>query len=437
MMMSRDQQYADQAFRPFAPNEPSPNESAVLASRDCKRERNEDPSFLPPRIGENQSFTMGASFSSVGDNQDDDATEPTVKRARHAFSEHDYDSYHGSNEGNHPFLDPLPNEPAGFLDPECVVHQPWLHQPNLQHQRGDEAFPQSLQFRLGDSFPTGATSADRPPITTNPAHTHTGLTSDVATEDDEEDRKLAATTDGDEADSKPAAAKEDDGKPAALGAALDAVASVAVSFETRGGERTGESPQLEPGIIELEACNNERARDALSVWYQRLSELVDFKKANGHIHVPQKYEANPPLGIWVNKQRCTRTALTPEKIAALETVGFDWGKRKGQHAWNEKFNELIAYKAEHGDCLVPTKCPANPSLGRWVSTQRSQYKSRGAGKRSTMTDDKIRSLESIGFVWSMVDFKNPEYDGLFSDDCPDEEKLLVALVVETIRNIRN
>mmetsp|Transcript_24229 Transcript_24229/g.40137 ORF Transcript_24229/g.40137 Transcript_24229/m.40137 type:complete len:282 (+) Transcript_24229:70-915(+) len=219
------------------------------------------------------------------------------------------------------------------------------------------------------------------------------------------------------------------------------VSSSAFLPETRGDERAASESQLEvqlePTQRELEACNNLRARDALTVWYQRLSELVDFKKANGHIHVPQKYEANPPLGIWVNKQRCTRTALTPEKIAALETVGFDWGKRKGQHAWNEKFNELIAYKAEHGDCLVPTKCPANPSLGRWVSTQRSQYKSRGAGKRSTMTDDKIRSLESIGFVWSMVDFKNPEYDGLFSDDCPDEEKLLVALVVETIRNIRN
>ena len=42
--------------------------------------------------------------------------------------------------------------------------------------------------------------------------------------------------------------------------------------------------------------------------------------------------------------------MTAEKIEALNDLGFTWAKRKGQAAWNEKFQELVLYKDEHGDC---------------------------------------------------------------------------------------
>ena len=66
----------------------------------------------------------------------------------------------------------------------------------------------------------------------------------------------------------------------------------------------------------------------------------------------------PELGIWVNKQRMEkkaydegkRNSMTAEKIEALNDLGFTWAKRKGQAAWNEKFQELVLYKDEHGDC---------------------------------------------------------------------------------------
>jgi hypothetical protein len=35
-------------------------------------------------------------------------------------------------------------------------------------------------------------------------------------------------------------------------------------------------------------------------------------------------------------------------------------------SWNQKLEELKAYEAEHGDCLVPQRYPANPQLGAWV-----------------------------------------------------------------------
>ena len=38
-------------------------------------------------------------------------------------------------------------------------------------------------------------------------------------------------------------------------------------------------------------------------------------------------------------------------------------------------------------------------LGNWVNTQRQKYKLLKEGKSSTMSDDRIHKLESIGFQW--------------------------------------
>ena len=61
------------------------------------------------------------------------------------------------------------------------------------------------------------------------------------------------------------------------------------------------------------------------------------------------------------------------------------------------------YKARHGNCHVPTKYKANTALGRWVSTQRAEYKKYSEGQtKTTMTEEKVRRLESIGFAWFMA-----------------------------------
>jgi len=127
------------------------------------------------------------------------------------------------------------------------------------------------------------------------------------------------------------------------------------------------------------------------------------------------------------------SALNDGRLARLQSIGFRWAKRKGQASWEEKFvslcvaivhnipyeshsltnlftlapqltqKELKEYKAEYGNCHVPTKYKENTALGRWVSTQRSEYKKFCEGDtKSAMNADKIRRLESIGFAWFMV-----------------------------------
>ena len=50
--------------------------------------------------------------------------------------------------------------------------------------------------------------------------------------------------------------------------------------------------------------------------------------------------------------------------------------------------------------MVPQRYQANPQLGTWVHTQRRQYKLLMEGKKSSMTKEKAKALESLGFFWT-------------------------------------
>lgn len=98
-----------------------------------------------------------------------------------------------------------------------------------------------------------------------------------------------------------------------------------------------------------------------------------------------------------------RSSMNQSKLEALESIGFVWAKRKGEASWMFKYNELREYADHHGNCDVPTKYAPNPALGRWVSTQRSEYKAmQKAGRSRHMTQSKISMLTELGFKWEML-----------------------------------
>jgi len=67
--------------------------------------------------------------------------------------------------------------------------------------------------------------------------------------------------------------------------------------------------------------------------------------------------------------------------------------------WTEKFEELLQFRDVNGHCLVPNCHPENPALAQWTKRQRYQYKLKMDGKRSTITDERVRALDEAGFVW--------------------------------------
>lgn len=150
--------------------------------------------------------------------------------------------------------------------------------------------------------------------------------------------------------------------------------------------------------------------------------------------------------------------LTEERRKRLQEAGFIWSARECEKGvetgritrnsyddqWDQMFQKLKEYKETRGDCLVPKRFKDDPKLGTWVDTQRVQFKKmkkkleeqgvayEGPGSASStvpdddtgqppnpakpvvgrLTDDRIRRLEDLGFVWSLRDDWQKHYNEL-------------------------
>lgn len=69
--------------------------------------------------------------------------------------------------------------------------------------------------------------------------------------------------------------------------------------------------------------------------------------------------------------------------------------------WEERARQLEDYAKENGNCLVPKRYAANPSLGNWVNKQRQQYRHYRLEEPSSLTPARIHTLESMGFCWKV------------------------------------
>ncbi len=191
-------------------------------------------------------------------------------------------------------------------------------------------------------------------------------------------------------------------------------------------------------------------------WESRLVELIQYQRMMGNSNVPKCYPPNPSLGYWVNEQRFQYRRLingkssymNQSKIDSLNAIGFVWSLRESKRPWNEWIEELRKYKAEHGNVDVPLKYEKNVPLGAFVNNQRSEYRKLKKGDPSSMTEEKIRDLQSLGFQWSVRDSRIPwaarlkelrEYKEKYGDcDVPLEwsENQALASWVEKQRQVR-
>jgi Helicase associated domain len=67
-------------------------------------------------------------------------------------------------------------------------------------------------------------------------------------------------------------------------------------------------------------------------------------------------------------------------------------------------SELADFKKENGHCNVHTNA-VNRKLGTWVHHQRRQYKLFKEGQPCHITEERIRALDDLGFVWRPRDTK--------------------------------
>lgn len=163
----------------------------------------------------------------------------------------------------------------------------------------------------------------------------------------------------------------------------------------------------EIGFVWANAISDEiKSGKAEEAWMKRFNELVQYKEEHGDCRVPTGWKANPKLGSWASTQRQLKRKgnLDAERERMLNEIGFVWDYSaltasisvQFKEAWMKRFNELVQYKEEHGDCRVPTGWEANPALGFWVNAQRQRQRN---GKLNT---ERERMLNEIGFVWDKL-----------------------------------
>jgi hypothetical protein len=149
----------------------------------------------------------------------------------------------------------------------------------------------------------------------------------------------------------------------------------------------------------------------------------------------------------------TSFPIVEDRRVRLESIGFVWNVRGSENGkegcrigrnsfddqWDAMYNQLKAYKDKYGDCLVPKRFSENHKLATWVGSQRVKLKKlkkglaeelivnaefrqkEALGDPSTVpvepaigriTDYRIRSLDDLGFVWSVRDDWQKHYEEL-------------------------
>ena len=77
-------------------------------------------------------------------------------------------------------------------------------------------------------------------------------------------------------------------------------------------------------------------------WEEKYAELSDFHEVHGHCTIAHYIPKNSPLAVWVKCQRRQfklfgdnkKSSITPERVARLNRLGFDWFPRRKNAKYN-------------------------------------------------------------------------------------------------------
>jgi hypothetical protein len=153
--------------------------------------------------------------------------------------------------------------------------------------------------------------------------------------------------------------------------------------------------------------------DVKEVWYGMYNQLLEFKQQkHGHVKVPQQYNENKKLGIWVGHwrsnyreyKRTDRQKGDPERMKHLESIGVvddittKVAKGGAREIWYGMYNQLLEFRQKHGHVKVPQQYNENKKLGNWVMNRMRDY--REYKRTNGLKGDPVlmKHLESICLV---------------------------------------
>lgn len=143
-----------------------------------------------------------------------------------------------------------------------------------------------------------------------------------------------------------------------------------------------------------------------SSWDRWLGKLKAFKERFGHCNVEAGWTEEPGLAGWVSAQRAWRNkgSLSDERIRRLSEIGFvwDWQTVRADETWSMWLEKLCSFKERYGHSNVEAGWKEDPALSQWVVRQRVRK------KKGALSDDQVRRLDEIGFVWDFQSLKSQE-----------------------------
>jgi hypothetical protein len=128
---------------------------------------------------------------------------------------------------------------------------------------------------------------------------------------------------------------------------------------------------------------------AWDIWYEKLAK---YKEQYGDCNVPK----NKKLAVWVSVQRKNYRdkILGADRIKRLEDIDFVLDIH--ELYWEERFDELVKYNEQYGDCNVPTDWKGSEWFSDWISAQRKNYRDK------KLSVDRIKRLEGIDFFFDPI-----------------------------------
>ena len=158
---------------------------------------------------------------------------------------------------------------------------------------------------------------------------------------------------------------------------------------------------------------------------ERLEDLKAYKDQHGHCNA-RKYGEYQSLGRWCSRIRWIKGvmdkngkpkgSLSDDQVKRLDDIGFIWNSNRSRNAFDDRLEDLKAYKDQHGHCNVKVYGEYQ-SLGQWCSkvrcTKRIMDKNEKT-KECVLSDDQVKRLNDIGFPWNS-DRTNPSFDERLED----------------------
>eukprot|EP00980_Cylindrotheca_fusiformis_P021150 scaffold8128_cov60-Cylindrotheca_fusiformis.AAC.2 len=141
------------------------------------------------------------------------------------------------------------------------------------------------------------------------------------------------------------------------------------------------------------------------------------KRSRGHTGAPENttQPKKRQKVLPIKQMDASNASASPESPLESDSESVSDGPRYHTHGncdskkWNETFDNLVAFKEEHGHCCVPQHYMPNICLSQWVKRQRYYRKHRP----ELLSESRIQKLDELGFVWdAQEDFWKTRFEEL-------------------------